>query len=251
MAGGYWARVKRVVEHADLVLEVIDCRFAFEARHAALEKRVTDLQKPLWLVFNKSDLVNDAFLSRIKRETQNEHRVFFVSAKEKDGIHELRHAILATAANKPVGIVGYPNSGKSSLINKIARRSAAPVSKTAGFTKGEQWVSASKIRLIDTPGVLPFEIPDEDTLALMGAKNAQSLSDPETAAAQCLKRAHELYGARVDAFYGVRLDLVPENEWIETIAKKRGRLQKGGLADAPAMARAIVRDWQTGAYAKT
>jgi hypothetical protein len=174
-----------------------------------------------------------------------------VSCTKFYGSTKLRHAILrygAAAAKQQgreevrVGVIGYPNVGKSSVINLLKGRGSAGTSPQAGFTRGYQFVRLSKrIVLIDTPGVLARERKGETFAAKIGARNPQQLKDPDLAAMALIE---ELEGA-VERHYGVPSGGEPE-DILERIARKQNYLKRGGGLDIDRMARRIVQDWQHG-----
>lgn len=246
MRKGFLAHLERVIAKADLVLEVVDARFPIEARNRVIERRVTALGKKWWIVFNKRDLVPFSFAK--KWESQHNAPHFWVSASSKKGVFRLRNALLAQG-DVWIGIVGYPNSGKSSLINALVSRRAARVSSQAGFTRGEQITKGRGLKLLDSPGIIPYDEQNESLLALWGAKNPQALEDPEPAAMLCLSRALELYGPVVEKQYGVPFLNLDSEEWLGAIARFRGRLQKKGEPDTRTMAVQVILDWQRGKFA--
>jgi len=141
-----------------------------------------------------------------------------------------------------VGIVGYPNTGKSSIINAIKGRASAPVSSVAGFTKGLQIIRvSSKIQLIDSPGVIPFVEQDDFLLAFLSAKSPEKLKDPEGDAMQLI----DALGGKVEKFYGVKKEEDSE-QTLENIALKIKALKKGGIPDIKRAAMDILRKWQKG-----
>ncbi len=239
-------RVWKVVSESDIVLEVLDARFPHLMRNATIEEQCKRKGKKLVLVLNKSDLISKRSAEKLKVELSKEAPSVFVSAPKKQGIGQLR-AMLASMVKKEsakVAVVGYPNSGKSSLINALAGRRAASVGAEAGHTKGEQWVRISEnVTLLDSPGVIPFEEQEEFLLCLLGARRVQSLTDVESVGiefVQWLQKEHpqllkELGGTSADA-----------ETALEEIAFKHHKLAKGGSADLSATAAWMLQQWQKG-----
>src|SRR5690606_29148642 len=133
-----------VIRISDVVLEVLDSRFIDETRHPGLEEEVRNAGKKLVFVLNKADLVDIEELKNSGKLDEIKQYVFFSSVK-KVGKRSLREriAIEAKRNNKEhkiahVGVFGYPNTGKSSLINYLSGKGAAGISAQAGFTKGMQ-----------------------------------------------------------------------------------------------------------------
>ena len=143
-----------------------------------------------------------------------------------------------------VCIVGYPNTGKSSIINYLRGKRSAPVSSTAGQTKGEQLIRLDKkIMLVDTPGVMPFFKGGEATLTLVAAKNPQALKNPEKAVQKIFDYLRH-NGEK--ELWGVELAAKTSEQLLEEIAFKKKRLKKGGEADIQTITFQIISAWQKG-----
>ncbi len=230
----FWKSVNRVIKEADVVLEVLDARLIEETRNPEIEEKVRKEGKVLIYVINKADLA--------RTKTSLKPAVVMDSRKH-EGAKRLRELIMIVAKKKPVvvGVLGYPNVGKSSVINSLGGGGKAKVSSKSGTTLGRQDVRASKnLRLIDTPGVIPFREDDEVRHALIGSKNFYELKDPEQVAEHLIK---SLDGA-VEEHYNVEAG-EPE-EVLEAVAIKLNRLKKGGLPDTETTARMLVKAWQEG-----
>lgn len=247
----FWPIVNRVIREADVILLILDARFVAKTRHVEIENKVAGAGKRIIYVINKCDLIEDLEIEAMAKKLRP---IVFVSATTHHGVTKLRNAILrvgrpvAEGKDVIVGVLGYPNVGKSSVVNMLRGKGSASVSSTAGHTRGIQKVRASTgIMMLDTPGVIPYnegakEGADMD-LAVIGSKNPQSLKDPQLVASAIIT---ELDG-NAEEFYGVERDLsMDKEELIEKIALKRGRLLKGGKPDIMTMARTIIRDWQKG-----
>ena len=151
----YQMMVKDVIRKADIRLEVIDARFPDETRNSEVERDVTRSKKPFIIVLNKCDLVSKDILEKTKSRLSKIAPTVFVSSKTRFGTTMLRHQILVTAGIKGrdilVGSLGYPNTGKSSVINGVAGRHKASTSPISGHTKGVQLINAgSRILFLDT-----------------------------------------------------------------------------------------------------
>ncbi len=245
MGKGFTARVKRVISEADIILEVVDSRFPQETRNHWMEQTIVEKKKKLIIIANKADLVSVEKVRRVKRKLAKEFPCVFVSAKERFGKKKLLEEIGKASHKKEIkiGIIGYPNTGKSSITNMLRGKKVAKTSRKAGFTRGEQLIRINaKTTLIDTPGVIPADESDEFSLFLVGSKNPQDLSDHELIALKLIEfLARESPGA-LEKRYGVELPAEPENV-LEQIAVNRKKLAKGGTPNLNSAARLILEDW--------
>ena len=237
----YWKIVNDVIRESDVLLEVLDARLVEESRNKEIEDKVRKAKKTLIHVINKCDLVEKSQLAKYKRELQP---CVFISARKHLGTGFLRKEILKNAPNDrfKVGVLGYPNTGKSSIINALKGRGSAPTSSISGYTKGIQLIRVSKrMYLIDTPGVFPYKEKDEAKHAKIAARTFADLKDPERA---CMDLIEE-FPSQIEKHYKVKHSEDPE-EVLEQIALKLNRLRKGGLPDTDAAARIILKEWQQG-----
>ncbi|MEK6901375.1 MAG: GTPase [Nanoarchaeota archaeon] len=245
MPGSFWRHVNTVLKESDIIIEVLDARMIEETRHWELEDKVRRLGKILLYVVTKCDLEQKEV---VEQRTRQLHPSVFISARDKLGTTILKHKILELAKGKKVvvGVVGYPNVGKSSLINALAGRNAARTSARSGYTKGVQKVRlGAKLALLDTPGVFPSMEKDTVKYAKTAAIDSSKIRDPEVAALKIIEENMSL----IKTFYGVSGD-EPE-EVLEHIAEVLHRLTKGGKPDLEVTARLVLQDWQRGKIHKT
>lgn len=141
-----------------------------------------------------------------------------------------------------VGVVGYPNVGKSSIINSLARRKASPVSNIAGFTKSIQRVEIDKkVDIIDCPGIIP-NVEDEATLLLRNSIKPENVCDVEGAVTKIL----QLIGkSQLIELYKIS-DFETPRELLMRVAEVRGKLKKGGILDLETAGKLILHDWCQG-----
>ena len=238
----FWRIINRVIEESDVVLEVIDSRNVEQTRNIEIEDKVKRQGKKLIYVFNKCDLVDIETLKPLKKVLIPS---VFVSAKDYEGTKLLRNAILKNSGSKStifVGVLGYPNTGKSSLINALAGRSSAKTSNESGYTKGLQYIRVSaKIKLIDTPGVIPYREKDENKHGSTSVIDYSKVKDPEDVALNIIRENPAL----VEDYYDVEMN-EDVDETLENISRKLSHLKKGGIPDTKRTARMILQDWQKG-----
>lgn len=241
----YWNIVKRVINESNVVLEIIDARFPEDTRNKGIERFALERKKPLIYVFNKADLIDHRIVE--KKVSYLEPRVF-VSCTKNLGTTILRKLIKKSVDKKPikVGVVGYPNTGKSSIINVLKQRKSARTSPVPGFTRGMQLIKVEKDFYIwDTPGVVPMKEKHESRRALLSVVSAHNLEDPEGAAYDIIDNFRRENKIVFEAHYGVSLD--KDNETVlEELARINGKLKKGGIPNTKEMAIRLVEDWQRG-----
>lgn len=151
-----------------------------------------------------------------------------------------------------VGVLGYPNVGKSSVINALAFKHKAKVSSKAGTTHGIHWITASKeIKLIDTPGVIPLgTYMDEARLGIIAAKSPEKLKEPDMVAGKVIElfqKSGKL--SKIEDYYKFKISedaRENSNLILEEIAIARHHLKKGGVPDDRRTALNLIKDWQDG-----
>jgi len=237
----YWRLVNKVLGDGDILLIVLDSRFPELTRNKEIEQKIKIKEKKLIYVLNKCDLVSDETMKKISK---NYSPCVFVSSKKKFGGTLLFKEIMKQSKGNPctVGVLGFPNTGKSSVINLLKGKKSASVSSFSGHTKGIQFVKAKgKIELIDTPGVLDFEEKDIYREIIIGSRNPQHVKEPDYFAAKLVQDFPELF----KKFYNIEFK-EDSYEFLEEAALKRNILKKGGVPDLQRFGRTILQDWQKG-----
>ncbi len=247
------ALVKGIIRISDIVLEVLDARFIEETRNRELERMILDSGKKIIFILNKADLVDVVELKR-NIDLEGLKPYVLVSCRTREGIGELRTRIKIEAKrmkqkrNTHIGIIGYPNTGKSSLINVIAGGGHAKTASESGFTKGMQKIRLAKgILLLDSPGVMPereapaHKIAHARKLSIIGVKTFDRAKNPDFIVSELMKE----YPGAFENFYGIEADGDTE-KLIEELGRRNKFLKKGGQIDVDRAARMILKDWQFG-----
>ena len=241
-----WRKFWKAVKEADIVLEVLDARDPMAYRLPIIENQLMRLGKKVILVINKADLVPQKVLEGWKRCFEREYPTIYISARYRLGTRKLRELIYKTAGKDSpiikVAVIGYPNVGKSSIINILKGHHSAQTGAKPGLTRHIQVIRRGRLRVIDTPGVFPYE--DADTLVYKGAIRVEILDDPVSHAIELIKRLKENRHDVLEKTYGFDAD--DPIKFLEELARKRGKLLRGGLPDIKEAARIVLRDWQNG-----
>lgn len=249
--------ISEIIRISDVILEVLDARFPQETRNMAIEEEIERLGKKIIYVINKCDMVD---LPKKKEELKalKLYPYVLVSCRSRIGANELREKIKIEASRidlphdemkrVQVGIIGYPNTGKSSLINFLTGRNSARVGAEAGFTKGMQKVKlTSDILILDTPGVIPgtdYSSNVQGALnkhAKVNARDYSKVKNPDLVIGELMKD----YSEQIEKFYGIDAGGNPDALIVEYGQKKNLLKQKGEI-DEDRAARLILKDWQEG-----
>jgi ribosome biogenesis GTPase A len=249
--------VDEIVKTSDILLEVLDARFLTETRNIELEEAIKMQGKKIIFVLNKCDLV-EVEKKKIELKELGLFPYVFVSCIKRIGAGNLREKIKIEAKRiklpdekmrrVQIGIIGYPNTGKSSLINILTGKSSAGVGREAGFTRGIQKIKLSEgIVILDTPGVIPNAEYSHQKMefisqhAKLNARDYSKVKNPELVVGRILAEYPEAF----DKFYNFKAEGNPD-ALIEHIGKTRNLLIKGGQVNEDRAARIILRDWQEG-----
>ncbi len=240
--------IDKIINQSDIIIEVVDARAIDFTRNKRLEEKIKKKGKFLFIVAMKSDKVDEKKLK--EKLSKLELPTVYASFKEKKGYREVRKLInigsykIKKEKNKDkifVGIIGYTNAGKSSLINLITFSSKTKASSLPGFTKKYQWIKLKKdIMLIDTAGVIEAKNP-KDLHVLKGNVNPEK-TDCYDHALELLRYAKK-YENNFEKVLGVKID--DEEKAIEEYAIKRKFMLKDGKPDVERAAKEIIRKWNS------
>lgn len=263
---GHMARTRRKMQERmpliDMVIEVIDARIPMSSRNPELDTLTAG--KPRLVLLNKAGLADERATRRwIAYFTQKGAAALAVDCKSGKGLNRvptairelLREQYAAWEKKGMVGrtarvmVVGIPNVGKSTFINRFTKGGKAKTEDRPGVTRGNQWFTAADgVLLLDTPGVLwpKFEDPEVGRrLAFIGAIRDQILPIEELAC-DLLTVLREEYADRLRERY--RLTDLAEQSWelLEQIGKKRGMLISGGEVDTERAAAMLLDEYRGG-----
>ena len=266
---GHMTKTKRQIQASlklvDAVAEILDARIPLSSKNPDLQKLIQN--KPKVVLLNKCDMANQTATSRwIDYYASQGITAIAVDCKSGKGLNkfapavnnvlsERRERLKAKGMVNPmlrIMIVGIPNVGKSSFINRVAKQNRAKVEDRPGVTRGNQWYSIAKnIEMLDTRGVLWPKFDDKivgERLAFTGAVKDQIL-DTELLAVRLLDFLRSLKPADFIARFkleDIDLDAIDSYELLNVIGKKRGMLISGGEIDTERAAIMLLDEFRSG-----
>ncbi|MET1101224.1 MAG: GTPase [Pyrodictiaceae archaeon] len=245
-----WKTIAWIIRRADIILEVVDARDPISTRSRKLERLVAALNKKLIIVLNKSDLVPRHVAEKWKRILNNRgYRAVYVAARDHKGTRVLRRTIneLREADPTIVAVVGFPKTGKSTIINALKGRhsaSTSPIPGSPGYTRRAQlYRIGQKLYMLDTPGIIPVEGGPLE--AIIRGYAPEELRDPIKPAIMLIERALKYNPYAIKEAYGI--DERDPYKILELIAIKRGwfyKKDKEPLVEEAA--RTVIRDYHEG-----
>ena len=264
---GHMAKTKREISEKlnliDIVYEVIDARMPISSKIVDIDDLIKD--KPKILVVTKYDLCDkeetDKILSIYKDYVVvpvdlmngNVNNLLNETNRIMDTINNERINKGMNKRAARVLIVGVPNVGKSTLINRLVGKKSAGVANTPGFTKNLSWIRVNKdIELLDSPGILWPKIENQESAHILAAFSSikEDILNIDSIACFILKKLYELYPDRLLDRYGIEELDEDFIEAYEIIGKKRGSLSKGGIVDYDKVSNIIVKDLKNGYFGK-
>lgn len=248
-----WGELYKVIDSSDVVVQVLDARDPQGTRCYHLEKHLKEHCKHKHMVFllNKCDLVPAWVTKGWLRVLSKEYPTlaFHASVNKSFGKGSLLSVLRQFARLKSdkqaisVGFVGYPNVGKSSVINTLRTKNVCKVAPIPGETKVWQYITLTKrIFLIDCPGVVYQNSDSETDIVLKGVVRVSNLQDAAEHIGEVLKRVKKEHLKRA---YKIT-EWNDENDFLVQLCKLSGKLLKGGEPDLMTAAKMVLHDWQRG-----
>ena len=274
---GHMAKTKRqIIEDLkliDIVIELLDARIPISSRNPDIQSIVKNKKKIILL--NKADLADDVENAKWVKFLSKEAPVILTDANSGEGINKLINKIEEVSSEEKekqlargrinktirVMILGIPNVGKSSLINRLAKKTLTVVGNKPGVTKQKQWIRIARDQeLLDTPGVLWPKFQNEEialNLAFTGTIKDDILETTEIAY-ELIKRLYKNYPNNIIERYNIENDKIDNisnssnfaYELMKLIGKKRGAIASGGTIDEEKTANIILNDLRAGKLGK-
>jgi len=261
---GHMAKTRRMLEEniklIDAVVEILDARIPLSSRNPHFDDIIKS--KPRLVILNKADLADNAKTEKwLDFYKKNNIKAICVSCQSGKGINQIIPEIFELAKDKTekyaqkgvkksvkVMIIGIPNVGKSTLINRIVGKSAAKTGNRPGVTLSKQWIRLKDgLELLDTPGILPPKLEDRDValkLAYTGAIKDE-IMETELICYSLLENLMKNYPELLIRRYNItEIEGLKGYELLEKIGRKRGCLVSGGEVDMPRAANIVLDDFR-------
>ena len=264
---GHMTKAQRMIEEnlkmVDAVCELLDARIPGASRNPDIDRLAGD--KPRLIILNRIDLADPAMTARWKKHYETKgFSVLETDARSGKGVNGFAPAVRRLLADKlrdyeskgqvgralRVMILGIPNVGKSTFINKVAGRKAAIAGDKPGVTRGKQWINIDPgLDLLDTPGILWPRFDSQEVGELLAITNAikADVLDKETLGANFMLRLRDMYPKAIEERYKFTPDPDMNGfELLEQAAKKRGFLVSRGEYDIERMANTLLGEYHEG-----
>lgn len=248
-----WGELYKVIDSSDVIIQVLDARDPMGTRSKSIESYLKK-EKPwknLIFVLNKCDLIPTWVTKRWVAVLSQEYPTLAFHASltnsfGKGSLIQLLRQFGKLHSDKKqisVGFIGYPNVGKSSVINTLRSKKVCNVAPLAGETKVWQYITLMRrIFLIDCPGVVYPSDDSETDIVLKGVVQVEKIRTPEDHIGAVLERAKAEY---IQKTYRIPSWSSAE-DFLEKLASRTGKLLKGGEPDLSTVSKMVLNDWQRG-----
>ena len=256
-------KLKEQINIVDVVIEVIDARIPISSSYPEIENLLRD--KPRLILMNKTDLADIEQTKKWQEVIKNKTNCFVLptSASDNKDLSKILNKIIELGQPKiiklvqkgllpravRVMVVGMPNVGKSSIINKLIKKTKAKTGAKAGVTRDQQWVRINpKVDLLDTPGIIPLKQEDQNKAYKLAFVDSigENAYDVEAVAQIFIKDVETVYPDLIRNYY--KLDDMDVN--IDNIALKRNWVVSGGRPDSKRAAQNLLNDFRVGRLGK-
>jgi len=257
-------KLKEKIVLVDVVIEVLDARIPLSSCYNNIESLLGE--KPRLILLNKSDLTEEQELKKWINFIEERFGcpVFVCDAKHSKDMSKIVNKAVELAEPRiqtlmakgllrrcaRVMVVGMPNVGKSSIINKLTKTAKTKIGAKAGVTRQQQWVRVNpRLDLLDTPGIIPMKQEDQSRAQKLAFVNSVSENayETEAVAKELLMILGKKYGSRVRAHYNLEKD---EALTVENVAKSRNWIVKGAQPDIERTSTFILCDFRDGKIGK-
>ena len=256
-------KLKEQVNIVDVVIEVLDARIPMSSTYPDIEKLLRE--KPRLILMNKCDLANQEetqkWVKTIKEKTNCP--VIATSANDNRDLSKILNKVIELGQPKIIAlvkkgllpravrvmVVGMPNVGKSSIINKLIKKAKTKTGAKAGVTRDQQWVRINpKVDLLDTPGIIPLKQEDQDKAYKLAFVDSigQNAYDVEAVAEIFVRDVEKIYPNLLKDYY----KLEDEEVNIANIALRRNWIVSGGNPDTKRAAQNLLNDFRLGRLGK-
>ena len=258
--------IKENLKLVDAVIEIRDARIPRSSANPDIDKLLQN--KPRIILLNKKDLTEKKITNEwINYLTKDNVKVLEVNCLQGEGLKNIKPLLMELLKEKHdrlkakgmakivtrVMVVGIPNCGKSTLINKLAKNNIAKTGDRPGVTKSKQWIKTSlDIELLDTPGVLWPKFEDEEValnLAFTGAIKDEVM-DIEELAYKLVERLQKYYPESLKERYKIEEIFEDPLDTLNAIARKRGCLVRGGEIDYNRISVILLDEFRGGKIGK-
>lgn len=265
---GHMAKTKREIREKinliDIIYEVIDARMPISSKIKDIDDLIKD--KPRILIMTKYDLCDkketDKFISYYESlgykvvpvdlaNNKNVKEALNLSESVSKELNDKRKSKGLKPRNLRALIIGIPNVGKSTLINRLVGKRAAGVGNKPGFTKSLSWIRINKdIDLLDSPGILwpKLENQYEARILAIFSSIKEEILNKEDLALFAIDILTKLYKEKLESRYNIKVDNMSNIEIMEEIAKKRGCVTKGNITDYERVSSIILNDIKNNAF---
>lgn len=264
---GHMAKTRREIseqlKYIDIIYEVVDSRMPISSKIVDIDDLIKN--KPRILVFTKYDLCDkdetDKIADLYRKDgykvvcldlmNGNTNSLLSLTNElmKQINLDRVKKGLKERAAR--VLIIGAPNVGKSTLINRLVGRKSAGVGNTPGFTKNLSWIRVNKsIELLDSPGILWPKIENQESAHVLAALSSikEEVVNSDDIACFILKKLFDFYPERLKERYGITSLDDEMTEAYKLIGNKIGALSKGGIVDYDKVSSTIIRDLKNGCF---